>query len=145
MTPSLHISLDHYRGDNTCIQLFPFKQAQNGTNRVFPHQPITHVVSSWHTQPACLLKKNIHTPMQIQPMGRFLPLSCLSLSLQTLEKSSFILAQLLRYLHFAASGHETTGIRYALAHVRGKFMANYVLISFLAEILELLLACTCLY
>lgn len=33
----------------------------------------------------------------------------------------------------------------ALAQVRGKFMANYVLISFLAEILELLLACTCLY
>lgn len=35
--------------------------------------------------------------------------------------------------------------RYALAQVRGKFMAKYVLISFLAEVLELLLACTCLY
>lgn len=35
--------------------------------------------------------------------------------------------------------------RYALPQVRGKFMAKYVLISFLAEILELLLACTCLY
>lgn len=35
--------------------------------------------------------------------------------------------------------------RYALAQVRGTFMAKYVFISFLAEILELLLACTCLY
>lgn len=52
-------------------QLFPLKQALNGAYRVFPHQPITHVVSSWHTQPACLLKKNIHTPMQIQPMAGF--------------------------------------------------------------------------
>lgn len=63
---SLHISLDYYSTDNTCIQFSPFKQALNGTCRVFPHQPITHVASSWHTQPACLLKKNIHTPMQIQ-------------------------------------------------------------------------------
>lgn len=35
--------------------------------------------------------------------------------------------------------------RHVLAQVRGKFMAKYVLISFLAQILELLLACTCLY
>lgn len=69
--PFLHISLDYYRRDNTCIQFFSFKHALSGTCRVFPHQPITHVASSWHTPPACLLKKNTHTPMQIQPVAGF--------------------------------------------------------------------------
>lgn len=84
--PFLPISLDYYRRDNTWIQLFSVKHALNGTYRVFPHQPITHVASSWHTQPACLLKKNTHTHANTA-RGRFLQLSCLSLSLQTLKKS----------------------------------------------------------
>lgn len=97
-----------------------------------------------HTTRLFSQEKHTHTYANTAH-GRFLQLSCLGLSLQTLKKSQFILALLLCYFHFVASGYETTGIRYALAQVRGKFMANYVLISFLAEILKLLLACTCLY
>lgn len=40
--------------------------------------------------------------------GRFLWLSCLSLSLHILKSSHFILALLLWHLHFTAEGHETT-------------------------------------
>ena len=128
------------------VKFFPSKHALNGAYRaVFPHWPITHMVSSWHTQPGHLLKKNIHLPIQIQPIAGFFnyhvsashckPLRNPTLFWHCCFGTSILQLVDMRQLEF----------RYALAQVRGKFMAKYVLISFLAEILELLLACTCLY
>lgn len=128
-----------------CV-VFPSKQSLNAMHRaVFPHGPVTHTVSSWHTQPAHFLKKNIRPPMQIQPMASFfnyhVPVShCKPLRNLILFWHCCLYTSILQLVDM-----RQLGFRYALAQVRGKFMAKYVLISFLAEILELLLACTCLY
>lgn len=72
VTAFLHIPQTTTGKPALCVKCFSSKHALNRTYRaVFPHWPITHVVSSWHTQPAHSLKKNIHPPMQIQPVAGF--------------------------------------------------------------------------
>lgn len=83
--------------------------------------------------------------MQIQPMAGFfnyhVPVShCKPLRNLTLFWHCCLYTSILQLVDM-----RQLGFTYALAQVRGKFMAKYVLISVLAEILELLLASTCLY
>ena len=105
------------------IKFFLSKHALNGTYRaMFPHWPITCMVSSWHTLPDHLLKKNIHPTTEIQPIAGFFnyyvsvshckPLRSHTLFWHCCFGTSILQLVDMRQLEF----------RYALAQVRGKFM-----------------------
>lgn len=125
---------------------FPSKCLLSGMNKaVFPCWPVTCGKLLAHTKPVYLLKKNIHLAVQIQPMaGSFdyhvSVFHCTSLRVHILFWHCCFDTSILQL-----RDTRQLEIGYVLAHVRGKFMAKYVLISFLAQILELLLACTCLH
>lgn len=144
---SLAIQLTSYTKDSTLHQVFfPSKCLLSGMNKaVFPCWPVTCGKLLAHTKPVYLLKKNIHLAVQIQPMaGSFdyhvSVFHCTSLRVHILFWHCCFDTSILQL-----RDTRQLEIGYVLAHVGGKFMAKYVLISFLAQILELLLACTCLH
>lgn len=103
---------------------------------------LPHAVSSWHMQLAHVLNTAAYGNTAMAGAFNYhIPVShCKPLRSHTLlwhccfDTSNLQLVDM-RQLEF----------RYALTQVRGKFTAKYVLISFLAEVLERLPACTCLY
>lgn len=89
----LAIRLNNYTEDSTCeSSFFPSKHALSGLNKaVLPCWPVTCGQLLVHTD--SLFTREKYTPgCTNAALNRFLQLSCLSLSLQTIKKSHFILA-----------------------------------------------------